>query len=110
MQLNARSLLSRPYIRILTVLDSQGPLRFNQIRSATDLNPATVNRILKAFVREQYIWATVLPAEGSRLPLLYEITTRGRALLDVHRAQAKEAERHAELLGTQFVREIKALE
>lgn len=110
MQLSARSLLSRPYIRILTALDANGPMRFNQIRTSTGLNPATVNRILKAFVREQYIWATALPAEGTRLPLRYEITTRGRALLDVHRAQAKEAERHTELLGSELVREIKALE
>ncbi len=108
-QLNARSLLSRPYIRILAALESQGPLRFNQVRNITGLNPATVDRILKAFVREQYIWASILPAEGSRLPLLYEITTRGHALLEIHRAQAKEAERHVDLLGSDLVREIKAL-
>lgn len=108
MELRAKSLLSRPYVRVLLALRNEGPLRFNQLKEVTGLNPNTLDRILTAFIQEHFAYARALPAEGKRIPAQYELAPRGEALLKVHEARAREAERHERVLGKALVEELLA--
>lgn len=99
-------LVRRPYIRLLRTLRTQGPLRFTQIEKATRLDPKQVDRILKAFVKEHFVFMRGLPAEGTRVPLEYRIAPRGEALLDVQLRAAQAARKHQDILGARLVEEI----
>lgn len=98
-------LVSRPYIRTLRALE-EGALRFNQLERATGLDSKTVDRILKALVRDHFVFVRALPKEGTRTPAEYRIAPRGSALLDVQVGAARAAERHRSVLGEQLVDEI----
>ncbi|HEX9816805.1 MAG TPA: hypothetical protein VGB18_07485 [Candidatus Thermoplasmatota archaeon] len=99
-------LVSRPYIRILHGLQEHGPLRFNQIKTLTSLDDKTVDRILKAFVEEHFVYARALPAEGTRIPAQYVLAPRGKALLEVQLKAAQAARKHRDILGAKLVDEI----
>jgi len=106
MPVSYERLVSRPYIRVLRTLGGSGPLRFNQLEKATGLDPKTVDRTLKALVRDHFVYVRALPAEGSRIPAEYRIALRGRVLLDVQVNAARAAQKHRDILGARLTDEI----
>lgn len=71
----------RDPLRILLTLFQRGGLRFGQIQSLLDLNPAQVDRALKFLCKSLWIKGYPLPGKGRRRTE-YRIEKRGGALAE----------------------------
>lgn len=96
----------KDYLRILLTLRSKGGLRFGQIESLLDLNPAQVDRALKFLSKGSWIKAHTLPAEKGRGQIEYSLGKRGSSFLEAFTAFSADIQRRKSELGLAEVAEF----
>lgn len=104
-------ILGRPaYVRVLLLLRKQGGLRFTDIQKTLHLNPKTVDGALKDLRRG--LWIVPMTGEeepGGRVLIQYELSKRGKALLELLDDMHDSARRRARTLGSEAVKDFDAL-
>ncbi|OGR68771.1 MAG: hypothetical protein A2081_05130 [Elusimicrobia bacterium GWC2_61_19] len=96
----------KDYLRILLTLRKKGGLRFGQIESLLDLNPAQVDRALKFLSKGSWIKTRVLPAEKGRGQTEYILGKRGASFLEAFTAFTADIQRRKSELGPTEVAEF----
>jgi DNA-binding HxlR family transcriptional regulator len=96
-------------LRVLLLLRARGPLRFNEIQRALDLNANQVNRALSWLHERLYILAETVPADTGPLHVAYTLGKRGRAFLDAFDSFVGKADEQRAALGGKSVDELHAL-
>ena len=96
----------KDYLRILLTLRKKGGLRFGQIESLLDLNPAQVDRALKFLRKGYWINTHTLPAEKGRGQIEYSLGKRGASFLEAFSAFTADIYRRKSELGLAEVAEF----
>jgi hypothetical protein len=97
------------YLRVLCALRKADGLRFTQIQKSLDLNPAQVDRALKALTKGLWVILQTVPAEAGHIAVEYHLGKRGALFLklfDNFRAQV--VRRRADL-GAAEVEELQSI-
>lgn len=97
----------RDPLRVLLVLYQRGGLRFGQIQSLLELNPAQVDRALKFLYKDLLIKACALPAAG-RGQTEYRLEKRGAALAEAFTVFAADIRQKETEFGTAEVRNFQS--
>ena len=103
-------ILAHPdYLRVLCALRKADGLRFNQIQKSLRLNPAQVDRALKALTKGLWVIPQTVPTEAGRIPVEYHLGKRGALFLELFDDfKAKVARRRADL-GAAEVAELQRI-
>jgi DNA-binding HxlR family transcriptional regulator len=99
----------KDYLRILLTLRKKGGLRFGQIESSLELNPAQVDRALKFLRKGSWINTHALPAEKGRGQTEYSLGKRGASFLEAFSAFTADIYRRKSELGPAGVAEFQDL-
>lgn len=94
--------------KVVLLIRAEGPQRFSEIAGAMQANPNTVDRALKAMIKNRFIVAETLPGQGRTTRVQYRITKRGRAAAEVLDALVGSIRQHERELGRDAVRAAEA--
>lgn len=97
------------YIRILLAIQREGGLRFGQLETLLELNPARVDRALKFLRRGRWIDTRPLSSKMGRGQLEYRLGKRGAAFLEAFAAFNAAIARRKKELGSAEVVEFEGL-
>lgn len=103
------ALLKPNQLRVLLALREHGPMRFRKLERLLGLNPAQLDRTLELLTNGVWVFATLLPPEGKRIPVEYGLGERGAAFLEAFDAFARKVRAQRRPLGEGVLGELDAL-
>ena len=101
-------LSNRSYLRVLYALRRK-PLRFVELQKELGLNPAQVDRALKALRKELWIVPRVVPSKKGRMLIEYEIGKKGLSFLEAFKSFSSDLVRRKAQLGESVKTELQGL-
>jgi DNA-binding HxlR family transcriptional regulator len=92
-------------LHVLAALRS-ATLRFNELERRTGLSPPQVDRALKRLREGNLVLARALPPEGSRRPVAYTLSPKGRRAIRVLVDLERSVETHLGQAAANEIREV----